>query len=674
MLYDSNLKIYQPLNIQSDFNMGLLLLFIIEGSSKIYINGKRKIYQTNDIVIINDLEHYRIYSNEDTVIATLYLSRCELDYFFQFEKKYYIDVDKLDNSVLKYYMNKVLANYIKYKNDMDTNVFNTIKQLMMILRLYRIVDEDHDYYLNNDIHKAINYMLDHYKEKLYIAEVATNCILSVRWFSENLEEITDMKFRELRKSIRLSYAIFDLIYSKKSITQIAGDNGFAYESNFITSFRDKYHITPAKYRKQLTNDQYYPFNNKRTNLIENLNKISHRLKDLTNNVADYISLDIHLDEQLTSKLPTSNLLIYIRNIETLTNNFQQSKLLTMRREIGQYGLMFSHHLINELLNESNFESNRLMHQMFSFSLEHQFEISFEINLSRNENLEVFADRFKRLLNYLIDCTYYYGQRQFHFYLNMTYYQYNHVYKMVNETLKDSKVTLILNDYDKYLANQMTHIIDGNNQIACKVYHELVSDREITTILKNNSSLNILYQPTTPNRIESLIETFKWCLEYKQRISIIIDDTWIDSMIPSQSSHLMIKELQLNKESQYQLFELILTLKRLRGNIVFFNDNILVTHYLNEYQLLIFPNNKLFNKLHQKLNITGLNIEDIEYRIHDICIKHNKPINQQINQQFNEETGNKINTINFDKESRKLVIDYDSSADVIKHIYIKQKIK
>ncbi|MCD8894577.1 AraC family transcriptional regulator [Mammaliicoccus sciuri] len=670
MLYDSNLKIYQPLNIQSDFNMGLLLLFIIEGSSKIYINGKRKIYQANDIVIINDLEHYRIYSNEDTVIATLYLSRCELDYFFQFEKKYYIDVDKLDNSVLKYYMNKVLANYIKYKNDMDTNVFNTIKQLMMTLRLYRIVDKDHDYYLNNDIHKAINYMHDHYKEKLYIAEVATNCILSVRWFSENLEEITDMKFRELRKSIRLSYAIFDLIYSKKSITQIAGDNGFAYESNFITSFRDKYHITPAKYRKQLTNDQYYPFNNKRTNLIENLNKISHRLKDLTNNVADYISLDIHLDEQLTSKLPTSNLLIYIRNIETLTNNFQQSKLLTMRREIGQYGLMFSHHLINELLNESNFESNRLMHQMFSFSLEHQFEISFEINLSRNENLEVFADRFKRLLNYLIDCTYYYGQRQFHFYLNMTYYQYNHVHKMINETLKDSKVTLILNDYDKYLANQMTHIIDGNNQIACKVYHELVSDREITTILKNNSSLNILYQPTTPNRIESLIETFKWCLEYKQRISIIIDDTWIDSMIPSQSSHLMIKELQLNKESQYQLFELILTLKRLRGNIVFFNDNILVTHYLNEYQLLIFPNNKLFNKLHQKLNITGLNIEDIEYRIHDICIKRNKPINQQ----FNEETGNKKNTINFDKESRKLVIDYDSSADVIKHIYIKQKIK
>ncbi len=670
MLYDSNLKIYQPLNIQSDFNMGLLLLFIIEGSSKIYINGKRKIYQANNIVIINDLEHYRIYSNEDTVIATLYLSRCELDYFFQFEKKYYIDVDKLDNSVLKYYMNKVLANYIKYKNDMDTNVFNTIKQLMMTLRLYRIVDEDHDYYLNNDIHKAINYMHDHYKEKLYIAEVATNCILSVRWFSENLEEITDMKFRELRKSIRLSYAIFDLIYSKKSITQIAGDNGFAYESNFITSFRDKYHITPAKYRKQLTNDQYYPFNNKRTNLIENLNKVSHRLKDLTNNVADYISLDIHLDEQLTSKLPTSNLLIYIRNIETLTNNFQQSKLLTMRREIGQYGLLFSHHLINELLNESNFESNRLMHQMFSFSLEHQFEISFEINLSRNENLEVFADRFKRLLNYLIDCTYYYGQRQFHFYLNMTYYQYNHVYKMINETLKDSKVTLILNDYDKYLANQMTHIIDGNNQIACKVYHELVSDREITTILKNNSSLNILYQPTTPNRIESLIETFKWCLEYKQRISIIIDDTWIDSMIPSQSSHLMIKELQLNKESQYQLFELILTLKRLRGNIVFFNDNILVTHYLNEYQLLIFPNNKLFNKLHQKLNITGLNIEDIEYRIHDICIKRNKPINQQ----FNEETGNKINTINFDKESRKLVIDYDSSADVIKHIYIKQKIK
>ncbi|PTJ54846.1 hypothetical protein BU006_13750, partial [Mammaliicoccus sciuri] len=206
---------------------------------------------------------------------------------------------------------------------------------------------------------------------------------------------------------------------------------------------------------------------------------------------------------------------------------------------------------------------------------------------------------------------------------MTFYQYNHIYKMIKDTLKDSKVTLILNNRDKYLTNRMTNIMEGNKQIAYKVYHELVSDREITTILKNNSSINILYQPTTPNRIDSLIETFKWCLEYKQRISFIIDDTWIDSMIPSQSSHLMIKELQLNKESQYQLFELILTLKRLRGNIIFFNGSILITHYLNEYQLLIFPNNKLFNKLQQKLNITGLNIEEFEFRIHDIFIKRNK---------------------------------------------------
>ena len=43
MLYDSKFKIYQPLNIKSDFNMGLLLLFVIEGSSKIYINGDKSI-------------------------------------------------------------------------------------------------------------------------------------------------------------------------------------------------------------------------------------------------------------------------------------------------------------------------------------------------------------------------------------------------------------------------------------------------------------------------------------------------------------------------------------------------------------------------------------------------------------------------------------------------------
>ncbi|MDT3994267.1 hypothetical protein RPO40_04315, partial [Mammaliicoccus fleurettii] len=194
----------------------------------------------------------------------------------------------------------------------------------------------------------------------------------------------------------------------------------------------------------------------------------------------------------------------------------------------------------------------------------------------------------------------------------SYHQYNRISKIIKEYLKESSVILILNKQNNYLAKRMSHKMDDKNQIACKVHQEIDSDKDITSILKNNPSLNIFYQPKIPNRIESLISIFKWSIEFNQNISMIIDDTWIDSMIPSQSSHLMIKELQLNKESQYQLFELILTLKRLRGDIVYFNGLILMTHYLNEYQIIIFPNMKVFNRLHQRLNINGFKLGEIEY--------------------------------------------------------------
>ncbi|PTI38316.1 hypothetical protein BU073_12740 [Mammaliicoccus vitulinus] len=150
--------------------------------------------------------------------------------------------------------------------------------------------------------------------------------------------------------------------------------------------------------------------------------------------------------------------------------------------------------------------------------------------------------------------------------------------------------------------------------------------------------------------------------------MIIDDTWLDSMIPSQSSHLMIKELQLNKESHYQLFELILTLKRLRGDIVYFNGLILMTHYLNEYQIIIFPNMKIFNRLHQRININGFKLGEIEYRHHDILIKNNQLI-------INSDGDNHKNMaeVSFKREIGKLIVQFYTSPYAIKHIYIKQKI-
>lgn len=156
MLIDCNLKFYQTLNVQSEFNIGLLILYIIEGSSNISINGKTKKYKSKDFIIINDLDHYRILSAKKNVIASLCLSRVELDYFFQFNKRYYINKDKLDSSMLRFYMNKLIVNYLnnKRKKEKRNKVFEHLNQLVMTLRLYRelMVETRHKNKINQLIH------------------------------------------------------------------------------------------------------------------------------------------------------------------------------------------------------------------------------------------------------------------------------------------------------------------------------------------------------------------------------------------------------------------------------------------------------------------------------------------------------------------------------------------
>ena len=112
MLHDCNLKIYHPLNIQYEFNLGIIVLYIIEGKASISINHSKNEYKSGDVIIINDLELFGVITNKDTIIACLTLSRIELDEIYHFNKRYFLNPNKIDNALLKARMIKLISNYL----------------------------------------------------------------------------------------------------------------------------------------------------------------------------------------------------------------------------------------------------------------------------------------------------------------------------------------------------------------------------------------------------------------------------------------------------------------------------------------------------------------------------------------------------------------------------------
>lgn len=672
MLYDCNLKIYNSLNVQSNFNFGIFLLFVLEGNVLISINGKRKLYEANDLILINDLDRYSIITEHNTLIASLYFSRPELDHLFHFEKRYCINTSNLDFSLLKSKIIKSISSYINKRNLEQRSFLEFSNEIAMILHTFRVADYNHFYFNYSEIMKdminAINFMDENYKQKLCISKIARKILMNERRFSKEIKKFAGKKYQDLLKQLRLSHSTYDLIYTSKKLVHIATDNGFTNESGFIEAFKKIYKITPGKFRRQIKNDKHLAIHNRKTKLVKDLSKVSNIINQLVHANLENVIMDINTKSVVKKPIVAPSFLMYITNVNTLTNHFQQSKLLALRRETGQFGLLFSHKIVNSMYLEKG-ERNKLIDQMFSFSLERQFEISFEIKFDSNKNDKNMIKKFEKFLVYLADCTYYYGNRNFKFYVDASIQEFMSISKIVHKYFKDTELILLLDKHNNYLASRMGHCINDSS-VSYRMNYDTSFDKELTSIVNINPSLNILYQPKSPNKMDSLISIFNWSIQTDMKVIYIIDDSWLDSMIPSQTSALVIKEREQYANSQYQLLELLSMLMKLRGEVLFFNENVLITYYLYEFQILVMPNNKKSGIFHQRLNINQVNVEEIECRKRDLIIKSNQFAHQDEDTIYSNQSLNEVEIIN-NKDN--LIVQFYSTADVIRHIYIKKKI-
>lgn len=114
---------------------------------------------------------------------------------------------------------------------------------------------------------------------------------------------------------------------------------------------------------------------------------------------------------------------------------------------------------------------------------------------------------------------------------------------------------------------------------------------------------------------------------------------------------------------------MLTLKRLRGEIVYFNEHILLTNYFYEYQLLVFPNTHSFKMMHQRIKMKNIEINSFVCRPNNIIISENAKLG---NNELLTNMDLELREVSIVKEPNNLIVQYYSSPSFIKHIYIKIK--
>lgn len=99
------------------------------------------------------------------------------------------------------------------------------------------------------INTAIKYIEEHYKEKLSISDVLAKVSYSKSHLMRLFKNKTGLSFIDYLNKYRIEKSCLELLYSNKSISNIAVDNGFnnvQYYSKIFKMFMD---TTPKRYRE-----------------------------------------------------------------------------------------------------------------------------------------------------------------------------------------------------------------------------------------------------------------------------------------------------------------------------------------------------------------------------------------------------------------------------------------
>lgn len=95
-----------------------------------------------------------------------------------------------------------------------------------------------------------DYVLKHFREDIFIRDLASQLNLSENSFSRYFSQRTRKTFTAFVNEVRLNEACRLLVENRKSVSEICFSCGFNNIAHFNRQFREIYHANPLQFRKQ----------------------------------------------------------------------------------------------------------------------------------------------------------------------------------------------------------------------------------------------------------------------------------------------------------------------------------------------------------------------------------------------------------------------------------------
>ena len=234
------------------------IAYIMDGEIDVTVNGKTEIAKKGDMVFVPPYTFHRYFSQDEKSV-TLWL--------FMFSYSILSNIMH-EGEMLIRYDRVVFTPSEEVRALVESRKFDTKEELVypderesrrIRAFLYPVIDE----YLSSakvvseakgtgtdSVLKALNFISEHFKENITLAEVADAIGYSESHISHSFSSILEANFRECLNMFRIEHAKRLILTTNMSIVLISIESGFNCERSFHRAFRKSINMPPAKYREK----------------------------------------------------------------------------------------------------------------------------------------------------------------------------------------------------------------------------------------------------------------------------------------------------------------------------------------------------------------------------------------------------------------------------------------
>lgn len=248
-------------NSYSMWNEDLKIIYILKGDVFLSIIDKQYELDSDSIFIINSYTNFNLYNKSESAstIFELTIKSEQINKIYpEFSNTNFFCYSSLENENLKYNeVKKFLAQIV----DILINEKSNKKKLLIFKKnldlCYYLVENfkvslesNQKSIKKNYIMNIVEYLHMHYKdENLSIYEISDHVSLTPQYTLKLFKRNFNIGLMDYLNNVRISKSLNSLLYSNKSIIEIAMENGFSSSKTYHRVFKNIYGKTPGNYKK-----------------------------------------------------------------------------------------------------------------------------------------------------------------------------------------------------------------------------------------------------------------------------------------------------------------------------------------------------------------------------------------------------------------------------------------